>query len=60
MAGETIVAPLIEGGKGAVVPLGVTAIDFMGIQLSEWVYILTIIYLIVHIGYIAYKWIKGK
>lgn len=60
MSGDSAVVLIAEGTKGAVVPVGVTAIDFMGIQLSEWVYILTIIYLITHIGYIIYKWIKGK
>ena len=59
MTGESIIAPLIEGVKGAVVPVGVTAVNFMGIQLSTWVYLLTIVYLVVHIGYIIYKWIKG-
>jgi hypothetical protein len=42
------------------VPVSVSIGTVWGIPLSDWVYIFTLIYLVVHIGYISYKWFKGK
>ncbi len=44
----------------AALPLAVTATTVMGFALPDIVAVLTIIYLVIHIGYIVHKWIKGK
>lgn len=41
-------------------PVTVTGLTFYGIALPDIVALLTIVYLVVHIGYIITKWFKGK
>lgn len=41
-------------------PVTVTGLTFYGVALPDVVAILTIVYLIVHIGYIVTKWFKGR
>lgn len=36
-------------------PVGVSALTLFGVNLADWVYILTVIYLIVQIVYLLYK-----
>jgi putative effector of murein hydrolase LrgA (UPF0299 family) len=60
MSNQEVVNVLVDAGSKAAVPVGVTVSTYFGLPLSEWVYILTIIYLVVHIGYIAWKWFNGK
>lgn len=36
-------------------PVGISALSLFGLNLADWVYILTIIYLIVQIAYLLYK-----
>lgn len=60
MANESVIVPVVDGLKGSALPLSISIGSVWGVQLSEWVYILTIVYLITHIGYIVWKWIKGR
>jgi len=39
-------------------PVGVSAITAFGVNLADWVYILTVIYLIVQIVYLLYKFYR--
>lgn len=41
-------------------PITVTGLTLWGIALPDIVAALTILYLLVHIGYIVKKWIKGE
>ena len=43
-------------------PVGVSALSLMGIPLSDWVYIVTIIYVLIQIYVLIYKtfWRKDK
>lgn len=41
-------------------PVTVTGLTFYGIAIPDIVAVLTIMYLVVHIGYISTKWIKGR
>lgn len=41
-------------------PITVTGLTFYGIAIPDIVGLLTIAYLIVHIGYILTKWYKGR
>ncbi|QZI86144.1 hypothetical protein PODOV006v2_p0050 [Vibrio phage 15E36.1] len=41
-------------------PVTVTGLTFYGVALPDVVAILTIVYLVVHIGYIVTKWFKGR
>lgn len=36
--------------------IGVTAVSIAGIALSQWVYIATLIYLVLQAGYLLWKW----
>lgn len=40
-------------------PVGVSATSFMGVPLSDWVYIATIIYILIQCGCLLYKTIKN-
>lgn len=57
--GEAAVA-VSDVVKGAIPSATVNTMTFLGVGLSDWVYIATLIYLGVHVGYIIWKWIKGK
>lgn len=41
-------------------PVTVTGLTFYGIAIPDIVGLLTVVYLIIHIGYIVTKWIKGR
>lgn len=41
-------------------PLAVTGLTFFGVPLPDLVALLTIVYLLIHTGYIIKKWIKGE
>ena len=43
-------------------PIGVSALSLMGIPLSDWVYIVTIVYVLIQIYVLLYKtfWKKEK
>lgn len=41
-------------------PIAVTGLSIYGVALPDVVAVLTIVYLVIHIGYILTKWIKGK
>lgn len=41
-------------------PAGVSVTSFMGVPLSDWVYITTIIYILVQCGCLLYKTIKKR
>lgn len=41
-------------------PVTVTGLTFYGVALPDVIAILTIVYLVVHIGYIVTKWFKGR
>ncbi len=45
--------------KGAIPSATVNTMTFFGVGLSDWVYLATLGYLVVHVGYIIYKWKKG-
>lgn len=41
-------------------PVAFTGMTVFGVALPDVVAILTIVYLVIHIGYIVNKWIKGR
>jgi len=41
-------------------PFAVTVLSVWGVALPDVVAILTILYLVIHIGYIVTKWVKGR
>lgn len=41
-------------------PIAVTGLSIYDVPLPDVVAVLTIVYLLIHIGYILTKWIKGK
>jgi hypothetical protein len=41
-------------------PVGVGALSVMGVPLSDWVYIITIVYLFVQIGCTLYKTFRNR
>lgn len=54
---EYVAAPAAK----AALPVAVTGMSLWGIPLQEWVYILTIIYTILQMGYFVYGlWKKAK
>ena len=54
-----VVETAAGGAKVAVTPVAVSVMSVAGIELSNWVYIGTIVYLCVQIGYVLHKWRKG-
>lgn len=57
---EEVAAQVGDMVVKAAPPVAVTSMSFYGIALPDIVALLTIVYLIVHIGYIINKWRKGK
>ena len=55
-----LTAQVADMTQRAAIPVAVTGVTVMGVALPDIVAMLTIIYLVIHIGYIAYKWKKGK
>ena len=51
---------VVDMSVKAAPPLAVTGLSVYGVALPDVVAILTIVYLVIHIGYIVTKWIKGK
>lgn len=41
-------------------PVTVTGMSLAGVHLQDWVYILTIVYLLCQIGVLVYNFIKGR
>lgn len=39
-------------------PVAVTAGMLAGMQMQDWVFALTLVYLLLQIGYLAWKWIR--
>ena len=44
----------------ALPPAAISTLTLFGIGLQDWVYVLTIVYLIVQIGWSVLKFIRGK
>ncbi len=55
-----LVAQVTEMTQKAALPVTVTGITVMGVALPDVVAVLTIVYLVIHIGYISHKWYKGR
>lgn len=47
---------LAEGSAKAVPPVLVSATSFVGVPLEQWVYIITIVYVLLQIAFLCYKW----
>ena len=57
---KEVAAQVVDMSIKATPPLAVTGLSIYGVALPDVVSVLTIAYLAVHIGYILYKWYKGK
>ena len=49
-------AQAVDTGLRASPPIGVTAASFMGLPLEQWVYLFTLIYTVVQLGYTVWTW----
>lgn len=57
---EGIIDNVVDLALKATPPLTVTGLSFYGFTLPDVVAGLTIVYLVIHIGYILNKWIRGR
>lgn len=55
-----VAAQVVDMAVKAAPPVAVTGMTFFGVPLPDIVALLTIVYLLVHMGYIIKKWIKGE
>ncbi|ENU5815589.1 hypothetical protein ACE34P_003185 [Vibrio fluvialis] len=60
MSKQEVISQTVELAKHSAPPVAVTSLTIFGYPLPDIVSFLTIIYLLVHIGYIVSKWIRGK
>lgn len=49
-------AQAIDTGLRASPPITVTAASFLGLPLEQWVYLFTLIYTVVQLGYTVWTW----
>lgn len=54
---QAFASEAIEHGVRAAPPVLVSATSVMGVPLESWVYIVTIIYVCLQIGFLVYRWV---
>lgn len=54
------VAQVVEVVRDAAPPVTYVGLSVYGVSLPDIVSVLTLVYLVIHIGYIINKWRKGK
>lgn len=60
MSNSDLASQVVDMAVKAAPPVAVTGVTFYGVALPDVVAVLTIVYLVIHIGYIVTKWFKGR
>lgn len=60
MSKHEVLSQIADVSVKAAPPVAVSGLTFYGYTLPDVVSVLTIVYLLIHIGYIVSKWIRGK
>lgn len=58
---DTVGGDVVAAGGKAVPPIAVTGLSAGGVSLQDWVYILTLVYLVLQIAYLVWKfWRRSR